>query len=295
MKNQKLAYFYIEVVIFLWSTVASAFKIALRYLSVLQLLFLSSLTSLAILFIILLTEGKFRFLLKCSKKGFLHSFLASLLNPFLYYTVLFAAYDMLPAQVAQPLNYTWPIMLVVLSAVFLGQKIPLRGFIAIFVSFAGVVIIASNGSFSAFHSLNTVGVFLALFSAVIWGSFWIINMKDKRDEVVKLCLNFLFGTAFIFLVVLMKGGLSCIDVRGIFPAVYVGLFEMGITYLLFLKSLSLSENTAKISKLIYLAPFLSLLFIHIIVKEKILFSTFVGLSFIVAGIFIESFQKTGNT
>ncbi|NJK98814.1 MAG: EamA family transporter, partial [Bacteroidales bacterium] len=45
------------------------------------------------------------------------------LNPLLYYLVLFKAYSLLPAQIAQPLNYTWPLILVILSIIFLSKNI----------------------------------------------------------------------------------------------------------------------------------------------------------------------------
>ncbi len=288
MKNQKLAYLYIGIVIFLWSTVAAAFKVSLKYLSVLQLLFIASLTSAFVLFVILIFENKVKNLFTGGKKAILYSFITALLNPFLYYLVLFTAYDLLPAQVAQPLNYTWPLVLVILSGIFLKQKIPLLNYIAIAVSFIGAAIVASYGNLSAFHSLNITGVFLALLSALIWGTFWIANLKDKREEAVKLCLNFIIGTVFIFFLGLTKNVFTSVDVRGVAPAIYVGLFEMGITYLLFLKALALSKTTAKVGILVYLAPFLSLIFIRIIVKEETMLSTFIGLLLIVLGIVIDS-------
>ncbi len=293
MKNQKQAYLYTGIVIFLWSTVASAFKIALRYISVIQLLLIASFTSFCILFIIVLSEGKLKKLFVSSM--FLHSFFSSLLNPFLYYIVLFSAYNLLPAQIAQPLNYTWPIMLTILSAIILKQKVSATDYIAIFISFTGVTLIASEGQFAKFHFNSMSGILLALSSAVIWAIFWIINLKDKRDEAVKLCLNFLIGTILIFILALFKNEIKTINIKGVVPAIYAGLFEMGITYLLFLKALRLSKTTVKISNLIYLSPFLSLFFIHIFVGERILISTTIGLSLIILGIIIGNTRRKIST
>jgi len=62
---------------------------------------------------------------------------------------------------------------------------------------------------------------------------------------------------------------------------------MGLTFFVWSKALKLSKNTAKISKFIYLVPFLSLIFIRQIVGEVILPSTIIGLSLIVVGIVLE--------
>ena len=66
---------------------------------------------------------------------------------------------------------------------------------------------------------------------------------------------------------------------------------MGITFVLWLKALKFSATTAKVSNLIYLSPFLSLVFIRFIVGETILLSTLTGLVFIVGGILLQQYIK----
>ena len=80
------------------------------------------------------------------------------------------------------------------------------------------------------------------------------------------------------------------DFKGILSVIYIGLFEMGITFIIWLKALSLSKTTAKVSNLIFLAPFLSLFIISKIVKERILLSSIIGLFFIISGIVIQNYK-----
>ena len=49
------------------------------------------------------------------------------------------AYSLLPAQVAQPLNFIWPITLVLLSIPILKQKLKLKSLFALMLSFVGVI------------------------------------------------------------------------------------------------------------------------------------------------------------
>jgi len=79
-------------------------------------------------------------------------------------------------------------------------------------------------------------------------------------------------------------------IPGFTSAVYIGLFEMGITFVLWLKALKLSKTTAQVSNLIYLTPFLSLLIINIMIGEKILISTIIGLILIVMGIIMQQYN-----
>ncbi|MCK4250161.1 DMT family transporter [candidate division WOR-3 bacterium] len=290
MNDQRKAYLYAALVVLIWSTVASAFKISLRYLNYLQLLFYASFISLLILFIILIIQNKLSLLKTYSKKDYLHSALLGFLNPFLYYIVLFKAYSLLPAQQAISLNYTWAIQIVLLSIPLLKQRVSFKSVLAIIISYIGILIISTQGDILALRVTNLYGVLLALGSAVIWALFWIYNIKDKRDEVVKLFLNFLFGFIFIFIAIVFSKRLIIPKIPGVTGAVYIGLFEMGITFVLWLKALKLSKTTAQVSNLIYLTPFLSLLIINITVGEKILISTIIGLILIVMGIIMQQYN-----
>ncbi len=287
MERQKQAYLYAIVAVLFWSTVASAFKVSLRHLDFLQLLFFSSLTSLVVLFLILLFQNKLGLLRRYSARDYLHSLILGFLNPFVYYVVLFKAYSLLPAQEAQPLNYTWSIVLVILSIPLLKQKIGLKNIVAILISYFGVFVISTRGDVLGFTFSNPAGVALALGSSIIWALFWIYSIRDRRDEVAKLFLNFAFGFIFIFMAMLLSSKLRIPDSAGLLGAAYVGIFEMGVTFVLWLKALRLSRTTAQVSNLIYLSPFVSLVLIRVVVGERILLSTIVGLGFIVAGIVIQ--------
>lgn len=290
MTNQGKAYIYAGIAIFFWSTVASVFKIALNYLDVVQLLFFSTWTSFLVYLLSAIIQGKIRHIIKCTKVEILHSALLGLLNPFIYYLVLFKAYSLLPAQVAQPLNMIWPIVLVFLSIPLLGHKIGLKSFIALFISFAGVYLISSQGNPFSFHVEEPFGILLATGSSVIWSFYWIFNVRDKREEVPKLLLNFFFATVYISILAPFCTTISFNQIKGVLLAGYAGLFEMGFSFLFWLTALRLSKTSDKISNLVYLAPFFSLILIHIFVGEMIYRTTILGLCLIITGIIVEKIR-----
>lgn len=299
MKQQRLAYTYAILAILCWSTIGSAFKISLQYMDYLDLLLYSSFVAILVLIFTITIQHKWILLKELKGTDFIHSALLGLLNPFLYYVVLLKAYDLLQAQEAGTLNYIWPLVLVLLSIPLLKQRISIWSIAAVMVSFIGILIISTHGNILRLKFANPVGVMLALGSAVFWALFWIYNIKDKREEVTKLFLNFCFGFVYILITVIITSGcripdLACWirDWRGIAGSVYLGIFEMGLTFVLWLKALKLSATTAKVSNLIYLSPFISLIFIHFIVGETILLSTFTGLVFIVGGIIMQQYLKS---
>jgi drug/metabolite transporter (DMT)-like permease len=287
MTRQKKAYFYAGAAVLMWSTVGSAFKLTLSHVSPVQMLLYASFVSILVLFIILLRQKKLPLLLTSDHQSLLFSALNALLNPFLFYVVLFYAYDLLLTQEAMVLNFTWPVTLTLLSIIILKQRTGWKSLLAIFISFLGIVVIATKGNPLVLKFSTPVGVALALGSTFIWSLFWIINIRDKRDEVVKLFLNFLFGFFYILVTAIVLDLLIIPSWQAIAGSIYIGIFEMGIAYVFWLKGLQLSSTTAKVSNLIFFAPFISLILINITVGEQILWSTFAGLGFITVGILLQ--------
>jgi drug/metabolite transporter (DMT)-like permease len=292
MDRNRQSYLYAGLAIFFWSTVPTAFKISLGELDILPMLTIASMTSAIILSVVVIIGGKAHHLRLTTWKELLNSAILGFINPFLYYLILLKAYQLLPAQVAQPLNMIWPIILVFISVPILGQNIEKKSFLALIISFIGVYIISSQGRlFKPIHS-HLSGVLLATGSSVFWAFYFILNVKDKRDEGVKLLLNFLFGSAFLIISMIIMGKFKFeIGSKGFISSVYVGCFEMGITFFFWLKALQLASNTAKVSNLVYLAPFLSLVFIHFILHEPVYYTTPFGLIIIVSGIFVQNFRS----
>ncbi|HCC71104.1 MAG TPA: EamA family transporter [Bacteroidales bacterium] len=291
MSDKTKSYLLASLAVLFWSTIATAFKIALAEISPAQLLFIASSTAVVVLAVISIIEGKFKALLLTSPANIIMSALLGLLNPFVYYLVLLKAYTLLPAQVAQPLNMIWPIVLVFLSVPMLKQRIPARSFLALFISFAGVYLISSQGQPLHPGKSDLTGVVLATGSSIFWAMYFILNLKDKRDESNKLLMNFLISTIYIAIYLIATGGFGYISIKGLLAGVYTGIFEMGLTFYIWLKALKLAETSDKISNLVFLAPFISLIFISIFLGEHIYFTTFIGLVIIIAGII---YQKTGK-
>lgn len=291
MHKQKKAYIYAISAVLLWSTVAVSFKISLEYVNFLQLLFFASFIALLTYVVISIVSGKFKELFKISGKDLLYSSFVGFLNPFLYYIVLLKAYSLLPAQIAQPLNYLWPAMLVLLSVPLLGQKLKIKSLLSVFLGFVGVYVIATQSNIFGFEIEKPVGVILAAGSSVVWALPWIFNQKDKRTGEKKLFWVFFFGLIYISISLFFFSEFKLSELKGILAVTYVGLFEMGITFFLWLKAFQITERNDKVSKLVFFSPFLALIFISIFLGEKIYYTTFVGLIFIVLGIVIQQIKR----
>jgi drug/metabolite transporter (DMT)-like permease len=291
VKDSTRSYIYAGTAILFWSTIATAFKIALGEMSPTMLLLVASLTSVAVLTIIAIAEGSLGDVMRSSRHNLISSALLALLNPFVYYLVLLEAYSRLPAQVAQPLNMIWPIVLVFLSVPMLKQKIPVRSFISLFISFAGVYLVSSQGSPLAPGRSDLTGVILATGSSIFWALYFILNMRDKRAESIKLLVNFIFASIYLIIYMAITDRFMPLSLKAVAAGIWVGIFEMGLTFYLWLSALKLAHSTDRISNLVFLAPFMSLLFISLILKEHIYLTTLAGLILIIAGIVYQNSRR----
>jgi drug/metabolite transporter (DMT)-like permease len=292
MDKTRQSFIYAGLAVLFWSTVPTVFKISLGKLDILPMLTIASLSSTLVLLIAILA-GKKTALLKISgKKELLHSALLGLINPFIYYLILLKAYQLLPAQIAQPLNMIWPIILVFLSVPLLRQKIERKSYIALFISFVGVYVISSRGDLLNPGQSSLTGVLLATGSSVFWAFYFILNVKDKRDEAVKLFLSFVFGSFYLVVAMIVTGKWSSpVGLSGAMASVYIGILEMGITYLFWLKALQMATTTDKVSNLVYFAPFLSLVFVHFILHEPVYYTTPIGLILIISGVYVQNRKR----
>lgn len=290
MHDQSKAYILTVLVITFWATAASAFKIALGYVSPYTLLFYSTLFSAISLGCILTCQGKLKLLATLDRSTILRAALLGFLNPFLYYVVLFKAYAILPGQIAMSLNYGWPLVLTLLSLPILGHQLSKSQLLAVLISFVGAVIIATRGELTSFGDVSSFGVLLAGGSTLIWAVYWLFNAKDGLDPVLKLFSGFCFGFLFTTLLGLITGSIELPSAMAWLPLIYVSLFEMSITFALWLTALQLTSSAARIGNLIYITPFFSLMILHLVVGEKIYPATFVGLALIVGSILFQGWM-----
>ena len=290
MYRQRQAVLLTLLVVLFWGTAASAFKIALRQVSPYTLLVWAAAVSTCALLLILLGRGQLGRLRALPRPVLVRAALLGLLNPFLYYLVLFTAYSLLPGQIAMALNYGWPLVLTLLSVPILGQRLSRGQLAAVGVSFVGAVLIATRGQLTHFGGLSGAGLLLAAGSTLLWALFWLGNARIGADPVVKLFVGFCSGLIAALVCSPLFGGLV-LPPPAAWPAlVYIGLFEMGLTFVLWLSALQLATTTARITNLVYLTPFLSLCFLRLVIGEPIHPATAAGLALIVLSLFFQEYR-----
>lgn len=272
----------------LWSTVATAFKLALAWMSPIELMWLAALVSWALMGALVIKRGDMPIALR---RGWKTAAWAGLMNPVAYYIVLFAAYDRLPGQEAMALNYTWALAMAFLAVPMLGQRLTRMDVVAGLVAYAGVWVIATRGAVLNVSFADPLGVVLALASTLLWALYWLLNARDPRPPLVGQWQNFSVGLPVLTLLLLLGPGFQWHGWAAFSAGVYVGLFEMGVAFILWQLAVHKVSRTAKVSNLIFLSPPVSLLLLFLVAGEPILPSTLIGLVLILLGLGLQQAQK----
>ena len=239
-----------------------------------------------VVFAIAFFSQKYRFV----KSEIVSGIYLGLLNPALYYLVLLTAYNGLPAQIAMVVNYLWPVILVLLSIPILGEKLRIHGVAGILVSFSGVVFLALMGRIS--FEISLFHLLLTFCSTFIWSIYWLLNARNSGNTVSVLFWTFVFGTFYLAVYIFLSGS-NLFDMGksgflNILPWVlYIGILEMGLTYIMWNSALKWASRTSVVSGMIFFTPFLALIFIGLIVREAISLYTVIGLLLVVGGIVLE--------
>jgi len=284
MTNAHRSLFFASLTILSWSTVSTAFKLSLAAMTPLQMIAVS-MTVGGLVFALVLAVAALR--------GELHSFRSSdaagavIAGPVIavYYFVLFQGYSLLPAQVAQPINYTWSIVLAIMLCVAHREPLSVRQVFWMLTAWAGAALIAAGGR--DIGHISPAGIGLMIFSTLLFPLFWLLSDRSRLPQALFMLISFTGAAALSWAGVLWEGR-PFPEMAAILPAVYLGFFELSLPYLFWGKALRLADSVALLGTLPMIVPFLALFWIHLFLGEPILLTTILGLTFTVAGTFLQA-------
>lgn len=292
MKNIKLkdkksnAYFNLSLCILLWASIPVVTKKILVELDNLQMLFYSTILSTLVLGVLVVFQKKIKDFKKHNKKDYIVMFLLGFLGNYLYYIFLYGALKRTTASEGFILAYTWPILVLILSFLILKEEVNIKKIIGISISFIGIIIITTKGNPADFNLTSLSGDILALGGALVFALFSVIGKKYNFDKTISVFIYFFSALIFLIPTVSLFSELVLPSV-GVLPwIIYNGIFVNGVSYIFWFKALENGE-TYIISNLLYLTPFISLIYISIFLNEKILISSIIGLVFIVFGVLFQ--------
>ena len=276
--------------VLLWSTTATISKLLLGSLDSMQILLVSSLFSFLFLLIINCFNGSIKEIKKYKPKDYLIIFALGVIGIFLYDLFFYLGINAMQASQAFIINYLWPIMTVLFACIILKEKFTIRKIIAIIISFIGVIIVSSNGNLLSIEKSSLMGTIYCLLAALLYGLFSVLNKKQNYNKYTSMMLFYFNSTIISLIYVIATKRFFVPELSQTLGLLWIGIFTSAIAYTSWALALA-KGDTARISNIAYLTPFISLVWIGIVLKEKISFYSVLGLIIIVLGIFIQMKNK----
>ncbi len=285
----KKSYLLAGTAILCWSTIAVISKLLLGVRNNFQVLWISSLFAAVFLLVVNIANGNIKKLKGYRIKDYVILTLIGLPGSFFYFVFYYAGTARMLASQAFIINYLWPIMSIVFACIILKEKMTVKKAIAIAISFLGVAIVA-GGEAANFNKDLLLGALFCVLGAVSYGLYTALNQKFNYDKSIAVMISYVAGFILTSIINLVQGNMFIPGFIETLGFAWNGVITMAIASTVWTMALE-SGNTAKISNLAYITPFLSMVWTSLILKEKLNIYFITGLVIIVLGIFIQLNEK----
>ena len=279
MSNNKLAIFLIVISVFFGTVMLSFLKIAQEDVNVYVAGFFRFFLGLVIILPYIIKKKDTVLKTTHFKKHLLRAILG--LPAMLLY---FSALVLLPIEKLTAISFVVPLIVTILAVFFLGEKIYIYRTLALILGFSGMLVIIRPG----FVDIS-IGVYMVLFSALLWSINIIITKKISKDEsaITILAYQSIFMSLLSFIIVLFFWEMPSLKtfIYLILSAIFVTVLHLTLNHAFKLVDVSMTQPYS----------FLNLVFASIIgylVFDEIPDAyTWIGASIIFIGVLIISYRE----
>jgi len=255
------------------------------------LLFFKFLVGAACLFLVIVLSGRLSLFRDYTWRRAARLVFAGAFGYFLYYFLLFWALERARPEDAVTeaivINYLFPMCTLLASAAVIREKLTARGVVSAVVSFAGACVVVSKGDFTQLALRHPVVDLLALGAAVSWGIFSALGRRWQHEPFTGMFIFLATGTVISGCIFPFTSGRHCPigwEFYGVFHVGFLSSTLGGILWFLALKH----GGASLVGNLSLLAPFVSLVFIRLLLPDQTISSWAVaGLAVILLGVLLS--------
>ncbi|MCK4376952.1 MAG: DMT family transporter [Actinomycetia bacterium] len=286
----------ITILVVVWAFAFLFIKIGLEELSFVNLTIMRFLIVCLVLILILFFQKK-RFS-KLHKKDIVPLFLLGFFGVIVYHLGLNYGEQFISPAAASLIIATVPVQIIILSTIFLKEKIGLKKLIGIIIALCGVVVISIWGKAGASIHIEYISAVLAVLIAAIMSALYTIAGKKLLTRYSALSLTtYVMLLGSLGLTPFIRGSLldqiSKMSMTGWFAVIFLGVFSTVVGYGLWYIVLKI-KSASEISIYLYAIPVLSTIISYFMFKEKITLMFILGGFLVIAGLIIVNIRTKIN-
>lgn len=273
---------YVSICVVLWALIPIVSKLGQDGLDNHQFLFWSSLSSLIFFIGITLFNGSLAALKTISTRKWVFAVFLGFLGTYLYYVLLYFGYANAPGMEVLIVQYSWPILIVILSLFILKEKLTLFKSLSIILGFIGVFFVITKGKITQLQFDNITVVGVVLFAALTFALFSVLSKKIILDDFSLLIIYFITATVISFISMLLFSEWKLPSSQNILPVIINGFFVNGLSYIFWIKALK-SGEASFIAPFVFLTPVLSSILLILFFNEPFYNAYLIGMSSVIMG------------
>lgn len=185
----------------------------------------------------------------------------------LNWVFLFNSYNYTTVSNATIIYYLAPIIVIILSPIFLKEKLTLKRVMAVVFSMCGLILIVNTQLDSSLSQNLIKGVINAFLAATLYASVIILNKFIKNiDDYKRTFIQLLTASLVLLPLIIYKNPIIFKDLKSILLMLILGIFHTGIAYCLYFSAIK-DLKAQSIAILGYIDPASSVLFSIILLRE----------------------------
>ncbi len=266
MTDRRLGTLYALTCVGLWALIPVVARLGQVARDVHQFLFWSSLLSLLAVGVLAVVSGALLQLRRYRLRHWLQAVGLGLLGTYLYYLLLYRGYAAGGGMEVLIVQYTWPVFVALLSSLLLRERFGRARQMALMLGFIAVVLVLSKGEWQGFSLSRPADLAWVGLGAFFFALFSVLSKGMGLEPVSLILVYFLTATLASLLSMLLFSGFALPRDQTLFPLVLNGVLVNGLSYVLWLRALRLTEASF-LAPLIFVAPILSTAYLLLLFDE----------------------------
>lgn len=259
-----------------------------------QFLFWSSLVSFVVIAMTVVVSGKTKFILQYTIKEWLWFSFLGLLGTYIYYLFLYLGYSKTTGMEVLIIQYTWPILIVVLSILLLNERFTYIKGLAVFLGFIGVLLVLTKGTLENVSINNPSVIALVATGAACFALFSVLSKKVAKEPLGVVAVYFLIAS-IASLVSMLCFSKFAMPASNEVPAILInGVIVNGFSYVLWVSALK-STEASYLAPFTFITPILSAIYLIVFFDEPFLPAYGAGMVLVVLGGLINSVTLPGKS
>ncbi len=287
MPNRTRGTTYVLLCVASWALIPVVAKLGQTKLDNHQFLFWSSLVSFAVLLGATIAANKVGRLVEWSSKDWAWIGFLGFLGTYVYYLLIYLGYSTATGLEVLVTQYTWPIFVVILSAVILGERLSFRKLVSLGLGFTGVFLVLTKGEVQKVDVSNASVIALVAVGAFCFALFSTLSKRVEREPLGVVTAYFLVATTASFISMMTLSDFALPSRGEVGPVLLNGVIVNGFSYVLWIWALRATE-ASYLAPFTFITPVLSAVYLIAFFDEPFLAVYLVGLGLVVVGGLVNS-------